>query len=137
MEIIEEFAAERKDEEIFIDTPEHVRLALTAAVHTSDISNPSKPLALSRQWTDRAIEEFYLQGDKERKLNIEISPLMNRLQPNVAKSQRGFIDFVVAPMLKVMAQIFPELKECIKELEYNRNYWDQQIKVEEEAAAAN
>merc|ERR1719378_640364 len=35
-------------------------------VHCADLSNPTKPLELYRQWCNRIMEEFFQQGDKER-----------------------------------------------------------------------
>ena len=34
---------------------------LKALVHCSDLSNPTKPLTLYRQWVDRLMEEFFRQ----------------------------------------------------------------------------
>src|SRR4029434_7283429 len=44
-------------------------------VHCADLSNPTKPLAVYRQWTERIMEEFFRQGDKERERGMEISPM--------------------------------------------------------------
>ena len=33
-------------------------------VHCSDLSNPTKPLPLYKEWVDRLMEEFWAQGDK-------------------------------------------------------------------------
>lgn len=41
---------------------EEKRLTLLRfCVHCSDIGNPAKPLALSKQWTDRLMKEFAAQ----------------------------------------------------------------------------
>ncbi|NXS12800.1 PDE4D phosphodiesterase, partial [Neodrepanis coruscans] len=44
-------------------------------VHCADLSNPTKPLELYRQWTDRIMVEFFHQGDREREKGMEISPM--------------------------------------------------------------
>ena len=33
-------------------------------VHCSDLSNPTKPLELYKEWIDRLMEEFWAQGDR-------------------------------------------------------------------------
>ncbi|CAF4778898.1 unnamed protein product, partial [Rotaria sp. Silwood2] len=35
-------------------------------IHCADLSNPTKPLDIYIKWTDRIMEEFWRQGDKER-----------------------------------------------------------------------
>ena len=56
-------------------------------VHCSDLSNPTKPLDIYRQWVDRIIDEFHRQGDKEREAGIEISPMCDRFNATIEKSQ--------------------------------------------------
>jgi hypothetical protein len=36
---------------------------MDSIIHASDISNPIKPFEIYKQWTERIIEEFWLQGD--------------------------------------------------------------------------
>ena len=41
-------------------------------VHCSDLSNPTKPLPLYKEWVDRLMEEFWAQGDKVRPLTSNL-----------------------------------------------------------------
>lgn len=70
-------------------------------VHCADLSNPTKPLQLYRQWTDRIMEEFFRQGDRERERGMEISPMCDKHNASVEKSQ-------VKPQLGGRAE--PQLK---------------------------
>jgi cAMP-specific phosphodiesterase 4 len=56
-------------------------------VHCSDLSNPTKPLEIYRKWVDRIMEEFFRQGDRERDAGIEISPMCDRYNATIEKSQ--------------------------------------------------
>lgn len=56
-------------------------------VHCADLSNPTKPLPVYRQWTERIMEEFFRQGDKERERGMEISPMCDKHTASVEKSQ--------------------------------------------------
>ena len=56
-------------------------------VHCSDLSNPTKPLDIYRQWVDRIMEEFFRQGDRERDGGLEISPMCDRFNATIEKSQ--------------------------------------------------
>uniref|UniRef100_A0A8C3JM03 Phosphodiesterase n=1 Tax=Calidris pygmaea TaxID=425635 RepID=A0A8C3JM03_9CHAR len=58
-------------------------------VHCADLSNPTKPLELYRQWTDRIMVEFFHQGDREREKGMEISPMCDKHTASVEKSQVG------------------------------------------------
>uniref|UniRef100_A0A8C9SNS7 3',5'-cyclic-AMP phosphodiesterase n=1 Tax=Scleropages formosus TaxID=113540 RepID=A0A8C9SNS7_SCLFO len=60
---------------------------LRIMVHCADLSNPTKPLAVYRQWTERIMEEFFRQGDKERERGMEISAMCDRHTASVEKSQ--------------------------------------------------
>lgn len=60
-------------------------------VHCADLSNPTKPLQLYRQWTDRIMEEFFSQGDRERERGMEISPMCDKHNASVEKSQVRFL----------------------------------------------
>lgn len=56
-------------------------------VHCADLSNPTKTLLLYRQWTERIMEEFFRQGDKERERGMEISAMCDKHTASVEKSQ--------------------------------------------------
>lgn len=56
-------------------------------VHCADLSNPTKPLELYRQWTDRIMVEFFSQGDRERDKGMDISPMCDKHNASIAKSQ--------------------------------------------------
>lgn len=58
-------------------------------VHCADLSNPTKPLELYRQWTDRIMVEFFTQGDREREKGMEISPMCDKHNASVEKNQVG------------------------------------------------
>ncbi|NWT10089.1 PDE4D phosphodiesterase, partial [Vireo altiloquus] len=45
------------------------------------------PLGLYRQWTERIMEEFFRQGDRERERGMEISPMCDKHSASVEKSQ--------------------------------------------------
>jgi hypothetical protein len=72
-------------------------LLLTSLFHLADISNPSKPWNICKQWTDMLFEEFFEQGDLERVQGLPISYLMDRNSVNIARSQIGFIDVLIIP----------------------------------------
>jgi len=58
-------------------------------VHCADLSNPTKPLNIYRQWTERVMQEFFRQGDLERDQGMDISPMCDRHTASIEKSQVG------------------------------------------------
>ena len=80
--------------------PKHRLLILEAFLHAADISNPVKELAIYQGWVGRVCDEFFQQGDKEKELGRECSPMCDRDSTDIPMMQVGFIEFIVAPMMK-------------------------------------
>ncbi|CAH8621947.1 unnamed protein product [Heterobilharzia americana] len=94
-------------------------------IHCADLSNPAKPLRLYRKWTGRLIEEFFRQGDKERKLCLEISPMCDRESVAIEKSQVSFIDFVCHPLWETWCDlVHPCAQLVLDTLEDNRDWYE-------------
>uniref|UniRef100_A0A8C9VT30 Phosphodiesterase n=1 Tax=Scleropages formosus TaxID=113540 RepID=A0A8C9VT30_SCLFO len=97
-------------------------------VHCADLSNPTKSLELYRQWTDRIMDEFFHQGDKERERGMEISPMCDKHTASVEKSQVGFIDYIVHPLWETWADlVHPDAQDILDTLEDNRNWYQSMI----------
>ncbi|XP_043834054.1 cAMP-specific 3',5'-cyclic phosphodiesterase 4C isoform X2 [Dromiciops gliroides] len=97
-------------------------------VHCADLSNPTKPLELYRQWTDRIMVEFFQQGDREREKGIEISPMCDKHTASVEKSQVGFIDYIAHPLWETWADlVHPDAQEILDTLEDNREWYQSMI----------
>uniref|UniRef100_A0A8C2HZ33 Phosphodiesterase n=1 Tax=Cyprinus carpio TaxID=7962 RepID=A0A8C2HZ33_CYPCA len=97
-------------------------------VHCADLSNPTKPLELYRQWTNRIMVEFFTQGDRERDKGIEISPMCDKHNASIEKSQVGFIDYIVHPLWETWADlVHPDAQEILDMLEDNREWYQSMI----------
>ena len=92
---------------------------LNMIIHTADISNPGKPDKVSAQWTKRVYDEFFVQGDMERKLGLEISNFCDRNTTNVNKAMIGFITFVVGPTIDTLTNLIPEVHDYSEYCRYN------------------
>lgn len=97
-------------------------------VHCADLSNPTKPLPLYRRWVSLLMEEFFLQGDKERVAGMDISPMCDRHNATIEKSQVGFIDYIVHPLWETWADlVHPDAQDILDMLEENRDYYQSLI----------
>ncbi|XP_065366506.1 3',5'-cyclic-AMP phosphodiesterase isoform X7 [Calliphora vicina] len=97
-------------------------------VHCADLSNPTKPLPLYKRWVSLLMEEFFLQGDKERESGMDISPMCDRHNATIEKSQVGFIDYIVHPLWETWADlVHPDAQDILDTLEENRDYYQSMI----------
>lgn len=108
---------------------------LQSMIHLADLSNPTKPIELYQQWNQRIMEEYWRQGDKEKELGLEISPMCDRGNVTIEKSQVGFIDYIVHPLYETWADlVYPDAQNILDQLEENREWYQSRIPEEPETA---
>ncbi|XP_071954007.1 3',5'-cyclic-AMP phosphodiesterase 4C-like isoform X2 [Antedon mediterranea] len=101
---------------------------LKNVIHCADLGNPAKVLSTYRKWTDQIMEEFFTQGDLEREKKMDISPMMDRHNASVEKTQVGFIDYIVHPLWETWADlVYPDAQNILDNLEENRDWYQSQI----------
>lgn len=122
------------------------------AIKCADINHPTKPwvsappilinatlsiqsLNLKRcgfqhlhlKWSERVNEEFFEQGDTERRLGLPLSAFMDRKSTQLWKSQLGFIDFLVYPLFESFLRHWEERPETERlimcQIQTNRSQW--------------
>ena len=96
---------------------------LNIFVHSADISNPTKPLDIYKQWAQRCLDEFFRQGDAEKRLGLPISFNCDRNTVTLPQSQLGFIDAIVYPLFSVVNEFFPGLNFTLQNLKINGEYY--------------
>ena len=102
-------------------------------IHMADISNPTKPFEIYSIWAERVMNEFYLQGDKEKELGLPVSFLCDRDTTTIPQGQLGFIEGVVSHFFSTINEIFPGLQFCIDNLnENNKKFKEFKEKYEKE-----
>lgn len=121
-----------------LDNYEDRMQILQNMVHCADLSNTAKPLDLYTRWMNRLMEEFFLQGDRERAAGLDISPMCDRQTATVEKSQVSFIDFISHPLWETWSDlVHPAAQGILELLEYNRNWYFNLIHSEEKAEDGN
>jgi cAMP-specific phosphodiesterase 4 len=74
------------------------------------------------------MEEFWRQGDKERDLRLEVSPMCDRHVASVEKHQVGFIEFIVHPLWETWADlVYPDASAILETLEQNRDWYQARL----------
>lgn len=111
------------------DTKEDKQALLNILLYATDHSIPCKPTMYYFKWMAEQMEEFYQQGDIERKLGYEITPFFDRTTCNPFLFQRGYIDVIVKPIFSTIVTFMPDIKEdCITNgLEKNREVIESKI----------
>jgi len=112
-----------------LDPADQILIA-KSILHCSDISNPARVWTQAKRWQDLICEEFYLQGDKEKKNGWEISPNMDRETTRQEELGLNFIDFIVAPLFFALANLLPDAAQPCLELAANREHWMEILKSE-------
>jgi hypothetical protein len=104
LEHLQEFAA-RRAENPAVEMDK--QLAMQLMVKCADISNVAKPTAVARRWAMRVTDEFFLQGDAERAMGMEVSPSCDCFSTSRVAVQKRFIDDRAAPLFTLLAAAFP------------------------------
>lgn len=105
---------------------------LNMALHTADISNPAKPTKISKTWTTMVYDEFFLQGDLEKKLSLPVSLLCDRETTNINKAMIGFINFVVGPTFDILVNMIPEVSDYSNYIKANLKKYEKAIEKEKQ-----
>uniref|UniRef100_A0A7N9AQ16 3',5'-cyclic-AMP phosphodiesterase n=1 Tax=Mastacembelus armatus TaxID=205130 RepID=A0A7N9AQ16_9TELE len=88
------------NQDLDLQLASHRHFMLQIALKCADICNPCRVWELSKQWSERVCEEFYRQGDLEKKFDLEVSPLCNQQADSVPAIQIGFISYIVEPLFE-------------------------------------
>ena len=92
-------------------------------IHSADLGHNTKIFDISLKWVELLSNEFWLQGDKERKMSLNISFLCDRDTTNVPKSQVGFIGGFIIPTYNYLVVMFPTLSYTVENAKNNLNRW--------------
>ena len=95
-------------------------LMLQLLLKAADISNVTRPHKQATQWSAAVQNEFFVQGDKERELGMEVLPMFDRYS-NI--DQSGFIKGLAIPYFSLIQEIFPSLGYLVEGVLANEKAW--------------
>ncbi|CAM9577773.1 unnamed protein product [Laminaria digitata] len=78
-------------------------LLLQMVLKVADVAHPCKPWDIHNKWSELVTAEFFKQGDQEIARGLAVSPLCDRRDQNLPKSQCDFIDFIVRPCVSIFS----------------------------------
>lgn len=99
------------------------RLIAVAIIKFADICNVVRPFASARRWGFHLMCEFYHQGDWEKALGYQSTPMTTRSLGDLAKGQQYFLNNVAAPLYRCVAEYFSELYFVEEHLKMNLEQW--------------
>ncbi|XP_072460798.1 high affinity 3',5'-cyclic-AMP phosphodiesterase 7A isoform X2 [Notamacropus eugenii] len=73
--------------DLCLEDANHRHFILQMALKCADICNPCRTWELSKQWSEKVTEEFFHQGDIEKKYHLSVSPLCDRQTESIANIQ--------------------------------------------------
>ena len=96
-------------------------------IHAADLAHNTKLFKISIQWVELLSNEFWIQGDKEKKMNLPVSFLCDRDRYDIPTSQVGFIKGFIIPTFNTLINIFPTLNYTIENAKINLKKWEDLI----------
>ena len=96
-------------------------------IHAADLAHNTKLFNISLKWVELLSEEFWLQGDKEKSMNLPVSFLCDRDNYNIPQSQVGFIRGFIIPTFDCLIDIFPSLKFTMDNAKTNLKKWEKLV----------
>merc|ERR1719359_1226492 len=114
-----------KEAQEYFRQPESRKLLVKLFLHCADISNSMKPFRICRIWAWQVLEEFFLQGDAEKRLGVPVQTLNDREKVNRPFSQVGFIEFLVSPLIFVVIKVLPPMDQNAEQMIQNVKTWHQ------------
>lgn len=94
----------------------------------ADTSNQAKPWEVAQAWGQRLLEEFFLQGDKEKSLGLPVQRLNDRDIGTLPNAQLGAVHVTVAPLLATSLRLFQDFRELGTTTISNVKAWGSQVK---------
>jgi hypothetical protein len=101
---------------------------LNYTLHAADLSHNVKSFEVTQKWTKLVMNEFWEQGDLERKEELPISFNCDRYTASVPKGQIGFLNGIIIPTFQLLAIIFPKVEFFVDNAKANLEKWGEKDK---------
>ena len=102
---------------------EEQQCLLDFMIHLADLAHNTRLFNISIKWVELLSEEFWRQGDLEKKQNLPVTFLCDRDNINIPQSQKGFISGFIIPTFDCLVKIFPTLRFTLDNANTNLRKW--------------
>ncbi|KAH0790614.1 cAMP phosphodiesterase [Histomonas meleagridis] len=118
----------------FVNNKNHRLFALQLLMLMGDLSFAIRKWNITNYWYQMLRDEKYLQGDMERRLGMQVDPLMDRRQiSSRVQVVKAHYKIVVVPVFQEAVRVFPEMEEeILKALQENLSIIEEMDSVEKE-----
>ncbi|KAL9647651.1 hypothetical protein ABK040_015141 [Willaertia magna] len=125
-EILTKFQTRLQTGPLSRESKEDKQQLMSIVLKCADVSNATRPQTIAKRWSEHLLNEFFHQGDEERERGLPISPLMDRHNIDIAKSQLNFIDYIAYPLFKTLLTFSPHFNNTVGEtIKKNREFWEE------------
>lgn len=116
----------------FVNT-EHRRLVKNLMMTACDLSGQTKPLATCQKITEDVYEEFFQQGDVEKKMGYIPLPTMDREKKDfLFENQVQFLSVIVIPCVETISRIFSSISPMVRDTKDLLNQWKELLIIKDD-----
>lgn len=128
--LIMDFKGRMQKKQFPEDTNDDKQMVLDMTLYASNHCHPIKNSITYFKWIALEMEEYYQQGDIEKKLGYEVTPFFDRTTSNPFQFQLGYIEVIVEPLIASWSEFLPQScrNTLTKGLEENKKLMVQKIK---------
>lgn len=112
------------------DTLDDKQMVLNMCLYTSNHCHATKNGITYFKWIALEMEEYFQQGDIEKKLGYEVTPFFDRTSCNPFQFQLGYIEVIAEPLTAAWSEFMPQnvRNTLTKGLEENKKLMTQKIR---------
>eukprot|EP00092_Neocalanus_flemingeri_P029230 GFUD01031733.1.p1 GENE.GFUD01031733.1~~GFUD01031733.1.p1 ORF type:complete len:165 (-),score=59.49 GFUD01031733.1:591-1061(-) len=103
--------------------PQHHHLTSCLVMTASDLSDQTKDWINSKKSAELVYNEFFTQGDLEKAMGNKPVESMDREKAFIPTLQIQFMDHIVIPVYRILADLDGEAEEPYKSVLENKEYW--------------
>ena len=124
------------DKKLDISDDKFRGLAIQMCLKCADIGHGARKLNIHVKWTSLISKEFFKQGEMESEHGLPVSPLCDRTNSIISKSQIGFLEVLVRPLFIVWEEFIEqnneedselEVKVCMQNINENIEFWSKEF----------
>lgn len=104
---------------------DHSQLWVPYMLHLADMGSQLHTFEVCHHWALLRMEELFLQGDEEKRLNMPVGALNDRSKVNIASAQYSFINVLMSPMVSGLINALPMMKPLNGQMLTNLETWHQ------------